>query len=851
MAKDVNRTIRKGRRTQKHGVTPAGLVPAAQWQTNTHSEATISLGVPRGLFGILPERLLLRIVQALPFEDRIRMAATCNQLGNYIYSAPSLWKEIAISADKNPTLNNIQLATILRKCHAAETTQSFSLAGFTLIRSCGILPLQSSTVLSRFVFDSSFILPQFEAANMEALLRPMLKQGLKEVKFSSILSRSHPGLRQLENDTRRPLGCFRAVPDAIILKVAALLPLEGRVKLASTSKVLGKIVYTCPSLWRNIIFSPATAANVTDAQLHALLCNCHGSTSTRAISLLNCSNADFTGSGLRSLRYSQTLHTIDLRTAPVHAITCGPTGLDDELVTGILATMLPQEHCFCVDFGDVHSGGRLEELLHHPTLAECNALYKKPTLPTIVYNSEQWKPFCPAADVYDPSTPLREADSARAYTIFKMIPSLLKAVDQDDEMACLPALKMLESICSQGSTAAYDAVVTKILPRTIDLIASATTPNTVAQQALTLLQRNIELDRSTFIGNALAGGLLPALARILDLERPGQAKAKSECDDALGPVDWRVQQQRRVSALLYTLSTKPESVDIAKLIQMVPIVAQMSTSNDVEVACQGAFTVANMAGLQSCDLAQSLVDGEVVQRLLQQVGDHVSHPGIVAAVLSVLKNLACTPNVEFHTIRGGVGTLQRLLAPESPKSTIAATSKAIAAFAVESQKQGGSQLSDIAQTAVSLLIGTMDAMQGDALVGALTSIGTMLEIGSLFDDGDLISQAFQDFGGLDLLKWLQRNKDQQVSGMSAELYGKHFERFDVDTRGRQYSLMHVKVRKQHSFFQAPRSVTGSRYSTAVRGLLSLAADNVVANNARLNSNAATATTTFASLTTQH
>lgn len=116
---------------------------------------------------------------------------------------------------------------------------------------------------------------------------------------------------------------------------------KAYIRLATCGdRELAHFIYTeCTHLWKEIDL--AMCPGITDPQLQSLLQRVSANTVTQSILVDKTPNSPITGAGLEPLRHSRVLERIDLRQSTSHDL--GPTGLDDELVAGILSTMLPHK----------------------------------------------------------------------------------------------------------------------------------------------------------------------------------------------------------------------------------------------------------------------------------------------------------------------------------------------------------------------------------------------------------------------------------------------------------------------------------------------------------------------------
>ena len=95
------------------------------------------------------------------------------------------------------------------------------------------------------------------------------------------------------------------------------LKLSSRIRLASTSKTLQKLIFQdCIPLWREIDFSDlpyATKQSLTDEMLASLLIRVNAKSVTRTINLTSCNGIQ--GTGLEPLRGSEVLEILDMMEA--------------------------------------------------------------------------------------------------------------------------------------------------------------------------------------------------------------------------------------------------------------------------------------------------------------------------------------------------------------------------------------------------------------------------------------------------------------------------------------------------------------------------------------------------------
>lgn len=104
------------------------------------------------------------------------------------------------------------------------------------------------------------------------------------------------------------------LPSDVMIRVNKFLELPDRVRLASSSNPLQKIVFQdCTPLWRDIDFSEIkeiARRSLTDARLSSLLVRVNAKTVTRNLNLHGCFKLE--GTGLAPLIGSETMETLDL-----------------------------------------------------------------------------------------------------------------------------------------------------------------------------------------------------------------------------------------------------------------------------------------------------------------------------------------------------------------------------------------------------------------------------------------------------------------------------------------------------------------------------------------------------------
>ena len=117
--------------------------------------------------------------------------------------------------------------------------------------------------------------------------------------------------------------------------------MKSYIRLAiSGDPAVTRFIYTeCTYLWRHLDL--AKFPGITDPQLQSLLERINARSITESITFDKKTSSPITGVGLEPLRHSRVLESIDLRQSD--AIDYGPTGLDDELVSDILLSMLPHK----------------------------------------------------------------------------------------------------------------------------------------------------------------------------------------------------------------------------------------------------------------------------------------------------------------------------------------------------------------------------------------------------------------------------------------------------------------------------------------------------------------------------
>jgi hypothetical protein len=149
----------------------------------------------------------------------------------------------------------------------------------------------------------------------------------------------------LEGVVANPNGSLFLVLSAellfIVFQYIGIDDKKGYIRLAiAGDDYVAHLIYNeCSYLWRHIDL--ATFPGITDAQLRSLLERINAESVTQTFLLDKNPKHVITGSGLEPLRHSRVLESIDLRQCSDW--TAGSTGLDDELVTDILSTVLPHE----------------------------------------------------------------------------------------------------------------------------------------------------------------------------------------------------------------------------------------------------------------------------------------------------------------------------------------------------------------------------------------------------------------------------------------------------------------------------------------------------------------------------
>ena len=131
----------------------------------------------------------------------------------------------------------------------------------------------------------------------------------------------------------------------LVNSVLAHLDLYSLIKFTCTSKACMDVVYrdVPKSRWRMVDLSGNR--RITDEQLRTFLMNIDARDNTRVLSLAGCASVN--GTGLDPLRGSTVMEDIDLRvlgTLPHSGESgkmCGPSGLSENCVAGILDSMLP------------------------------------------------------------------------------------------------------------------------------------------------------------------------------------------------------------------------------------------------------------------------------------------------------------------------------------------------------------------------------------------------------------------------------------------------------------------------------------------------------------------------------
>jgi hypothetical protein len=131
----------------------------------------------------------------------------------------------------------------------------------------------------------------------------------------------------------------------LVNSVLAYLDLYSLIKFTCTSKACGDVVYrdVPKSRWREVDISGNN--RITDVQLRTFLMNIDARDNTRVLSLAGCVRVN--GTGLDPLRGLTVMEDIDLcvlGTLPHSGESgkmCGPSGLSENCVAGILDSMLP------------------------------------------------------------------------------------------------------------------------------------------------------------------------------------------------------------------------------------------------------------------------------------------------------------------------------------------------------------------------------------------------------------------------------------------------------------------------------------------------------------------------------
>ena len=139
----------------------------------------------------------------------------------------------------------------------------------------------------------------------------------------------------LENARENAALLEDKLPSDIMVRINEFLELPDRVRLASSSKRLQKLIFQeCTPLWRDIDFSKVQKEgkkNLTDGMLTILLLRVNARTVTKSLNLDDCES--LRGTGLAPLTCSTSLETIDLRQ---HS-----DALEQDLLTHFLRTMIP------------------------------------------------------------------------------------------------------------------------------------------------------------------------------------------------------------------------------------------------------------------------------------------------------------------------------------------------------------------------------------------------------------------------------------------------------------------------------------------------------------------------------
>lgn len=164
------------------------------------------------------------------------------------------------------------------------------------------------------------------------------------------------------------------LPVELLTKVLEFSELPERLRVARCNKtLLNRVTKECTELWVKIDFHRchSYSQNLTDYMLSSLLTRVNALNITTCLNLTNCTK--IVGSGLRPLRNSQVLESIDLRTS----FRYGRIVLNQALVMKILETMFPYS-LFQVRFWRVIRGTARREISRSRALiAKQDAFYNR------------------------------------------------------------------------------------------------------------------------------------------------------------------------------------------------------------------------------------------------------------------------------------------------------------------------------------------------------------------------------------------------------------------------------------------------------------------------------------------
>ena len=145
-----------------------------------------------------------------------------------------------------------------------------------------------------------------------------------------------PFSKPLNGESRNEECVLENIPVDIMVRISIFLKLSCRIRLASTSKTLQKLIFQdCVPLWREINFKDLPypkKQSLTDEMLASLLIRVNAKSVTRTINLTRCGGIQ--GTGLEPLRGSEVLETLDMTEAYQQRI-------DLDTVLSILRTMIP------------------------------------------------------------------------------------------------------------------------------------------------------------------------------------------------------------------------------------------------------------------------------------------------------------------------------------------------------------------------------------------------------------------------------------------------------------------------------------------------------------------------------